>query len=556
MGLNKMREEIANTFIAALEENTIPWHRPWNLMNRPANFISGTEYNGLNRFWLAYIADEMKYDDNRWCTFKQASEKGYHIKKGEHGTPVEFWSWYDTQEKKKLNYPEYVKLAKELHDSGENWQERIKPISSIYLVFNASQMEGVPPIDKDSLAVNDNLLECRDKLLEAMELEFIEGGDRAFYLPSNDSLHMPLYENFKSEYGYMATFLHECGHATGAEHRLNRNIRNSFGTENYAKEELRAEIASAFTAQALGIGQGEKLDNHAAYIQSWIKTLKDNPNELFAAIKDAEKISDYLIEKGEFLKEKEAELVKETDKSKNELIASIGNYAMDEDGYLSFTIEADGYELEGLFRFYDEEEPEHTMELVSIDYGYHHPIIKEHWKAIEKALIDYVNKKYPEQEVTITCEWSESNHFEDGKTYSVYEFDNLMRNANALHIDGEAKAIAHYGSKEEWYNSNVRDEFTQFIGYDKTKFTINFPNGHKVTERQDIGDIGDSTGGVIDYFNGFNTSKYRQIALALNIQYKRDEEKNNKAIMIQKENKPKKKSVKKKNKDREMELSL
>lgn len=318
MGLNKMREEIANTFIAALEKNTIPWHRPWNLMTRPENFISGTEYNGLNRFWLAYITDEKKYDDNRWCTFKQASEKGYHIKKGEHATPVEFWSWYDTQEKKKLNYPEYVKLVKELHDSGENWQERIKPISSIYKVFNAAQMEGVPPIDKEVLAVNDNLLECRDKLLEAMELTFIEGGDRAFYRPSEDSLHMPLYENFKSEYGYMATFLHECGHATGAEHRLNRNIKNRFGTKDYAKEELRAEIASAFTAQALGIGEGEKLDNHAAYIQSWIKTLKDNPNELFAAIKDAEKISDYLIEKGEFLKEREEVLTKDSLNKKNE----------------------------------------------------------------------------------------------------------------------------------------------------------------------------------------------------------------------------------------------
>lgn len=310
MALNKMREEIANTFIAALSENKIPWQRSWNLMNRPENFVSGNEYNGLNRFWLACVAEENGYSDSRWCTFKQATEKGYHIKKGEHGTQVEFWSWYDTQEKKKLNYSEYVKLAGELQDAGENWQDRIKPISSIYRVFNASQMEGVPPAEKEILPVNDNLLESRDKLLAAMELKFVEGGNEAFYRPSDDSLHMPLYEDFKSEYGYIATFLHECGHATGAEHRLNRNIKNSFGTEDYAKEELRAEIASAFTAQALGIGQGEKLDNHAAYIQSWIKTLKDNPNELFAAIKDAEKISDYLIEKGEFMKEKTAEVSK------------------------------------------------------------------------------------------------------------------------------------------------------------------------------------------------------------------------------------------------------
>lgn len=310
MALNKMREEIANAFIAALEENTIPWERSWTVTGLPVNTLSGKEYRGVNRMWLAYAASLSGYKDNRWCTFNQAKEKGYNIRKGEHGTKIEFWSWYDTLTKQKLSYSQFNKLAHELKESGERWEDRIKPISSIYTVFNAEQMEGVPPLEKETLLVNDNLLECRDKLLSAMELEFVEGGNGAFYRPSDDSLHMPLYEDFKSEYGYMATFLHEAGHASGAEHRLNRNIKNTFGTPDYAREELRAEIASAFTVQVLGIGQGERLDNHKAYIQSWIDILKNNPNELFTAIKDAEKISDYLIEKGEFMKEKTAEVSK------------------------------------------------------------------------------------------------------------------------------------------------------------------------------------------------------------------------------------------------------
>lgn len=100
----------------------------------------------------------------------------------------------------------------------------------------------------------------------------------------------------------MATLLHEAAHATGHESRLNRDMEGAFGSPEYAKEELRAEIASAFTAQILRIdySQNDYMENHEAYVQNWISVLENEPNELFAAIKDAEKISDYLIEKGEF----------------------------------------------------------------------------------------------------------------------------------------------------------------------------------------------------------------------------------------------------------------
>ena len=304
MAMNKLREEMAAAFVSALEEEKIPWIKSWSVRGIPVNAINGNEYRGVNRMWLAYLAHENGYKDNRWCTFNQAKEKGYMIKKGAHGAKIEFWSWYDTLTKKKLSYSEFNETVAAIKDTGEKWDDRIKPISSIYVVFNAEQIEGIPEPEELKLPEKGELLDGRNRIIDKMELSFREDGDRAFYRPSDDSLHMPPYKNFKSEYAYMATFLHEAGHATGAEHRLNRNIKNTFGTSDYAREELRAEIASAFTAQILGIGSEAGVDNHKAYIQSWISILKNNPNELFAAIKDAEKISDYLIEKGEFLKDK------------------------------------------------------------------------------------------------------------------------------------------------------------------------------------------------------------------------------------------------------------
>lgn len=142
----------------------------------------------------------------------------------------------------------------------------------------------------------------RDTLILNMNVKYEEQGSRAFYRLSEDKITLPEINRFETEYDYMATLLHEAGHATGHIDRLWRDLDGSFGSESYAKEELRAEIASAFTAQNLGLSyeQNSFMENHEAYVQSWISVLENNPNELFAAIKDAEKISDYLMEKGEF----------------------------------------------------------------------------------------------------------------------------------------------------------------------------------------------------------------------------------------------------------------
>lgn len=304
MKMNKVREQISQAFLESLKENELPWKKGW-ITERPYNAVSNTEYRGVNSFWLSCVAEQKGYSDPRWCTFKQAKDKGWKVKKGEHGTQVEFWSMYDTEMKKKLTIRESNLLKKEL---GEDFYERVKPISSVYTVFNAEQMEGIPKREKTQEPVkSDELLQKRDTLIRNMEFTFQEGGDRAFYQPGDDSVTLPKMAQFRSVYDYISVFLHESGHATGHESRLNRDLSGGFGSQKYAREELRAEIASAFTSQELGLGEmaAEHMDNHKAYIQSWIEVLEKEPQELFAAIRDAEKISDYLMEKGEFFPEKQ-----------------------------------------------------------------------------------------------------------------------------------------------------------------------------------------------------------------------------------------------------------
>ena len=318
MKLNRMREEMINSFIDCLKKDTIPWHRSWSATERPYNAVTNTAYHGANSLWLSYNQFAREFDDPRWCTFKQAQTQGWKIKPGSKGTRVEFWSLYDTEEKRKLTQREAKQLSDEL--TLEDFKNRVKPISNVYTVFNGEQIDGIPKYEEKTYELNtEELLQKRDTLLKNMNVDFSEGGDKAFYNPSRDRITLPEMNRFETEYDYMATLLHEAGHATGHISRLNRDMTGVFGSPEYAREELRAEIASAFAAQVVGIDyqQNQYMENHEAYVQDWISVLENSPNELFAAIKDAEKISDYLIEKGEFGLEKETEMSRDASFIKN-----------------------------------------------------------------------------------------------------------------------------------------------------------------------------------------------------------------------------------------------
>lgn len=311
MKLNRMREEMINSFIDCLKKDTIPWHRGWS-SERPFNAVTNTEYHGANALWLTYNQQAQLYKDPRWCTFKQAQSKGWKIKQGSKGTKIEFWSLYDTEEKRKLTRTEAKQLTDEL--TAEEFTNRVKPVSNTYTVFNGEQIEGIPlyEIRKNVLHL-DEFLSGRNKLIENMKVGFKEGGNEAFYSMAEDMIVLPKINQFDNEFEYITTFFHEAGHATGHVSRFNREMPSARGTDIYAREELRAEIASAFAAQTFGIDytQNKYMENHEAYIQDYINVLENKPNELFAAIKDAEKISDYLIEKGEFELENVNEMSKD-----------------------------------------------------------------------------------------------------------------------------------------------------------------------------------------------------------------------------------------------------
>ena len=167
-------------------------------------------------------------------------------------------------------------------------------------MFNCSLMDGVPAKEKPQIDVNDRndraeaILDYWDK----NEAKIVYGGSQAFYRTDTDEVHLPERADFKSMQEFYSTALHEIGHSTGHESRLNRDLSGRFGSEGYAMEELRAEIASIFMEQDLEIEPSEgRLQNNVAYIQSWKEEIKENPNALFTAITDADKIAKYVSER-------------------------------------------------------------------------------------------------------------------------------------------------------------------------------------------------------------------------------------------------------------------
>lgn len=283
-------EEFANKIIERLQEGTAPWQIPWTPGKTPLvphNPASGTVYRGMNRVHLALSG----YDDPRWMTLKQANDNGYSILPGSKATPVVYYQF--TDEKNKLDND-----GKPVLDAdGKPEKERVeldKPIVRFAHVFNAEQVDGIPPLQLTDKAYEWEPIEKAENILAASGAEIKhDQSNRAFYRRMEDAIHLPPKENFDAPDKYYATALHELGHWTGDENRLNREF-GPFGSEKYAREELRAEIASWMLGQEIGIGHDP--GQHAAYVQSWIQVLKEDPYEIVRACRDAEKIKDYVFD--------------------------------------------------------------------------------------------------------------------------------------------------------------------------------------------------------------------------------------------------------------------
>ena len=286
--MTKQQQQLAEEFVTLLETEQLEWKKGWSgISARPYNPVTGTVYHGVNRFRLLLTAQALGYQDPRWCTFHQIQKNNWKLKRGKgQASKVEIWMPYDRELKKWITWEEF----REQGGITEHYCLRTKS----YPVFNGDMIEGIPQLEVTLQEVDP--VELVDTISDSMQVPIVyHETDRAFYRPSEDRIYLPNREQFFSTYDYASTALHELAHATGAAHRLNRKLTGSTSQESYAQEELVAEITSCFLSSELPVKQTEEhIRNHQAYVQSWIRQIREKPESLIRAIQSAEQASNYL----------------------------------------------------------------------------------------------------------------------------------------------------------------------------------------------------------------------------------------------------------------------
>lgn len=307
-------EMIAELLIKQIEDGTAPWQKPWDPAKTggPHNGLTGSQYKGGNALYLRALQTASGYDDPRWMTYKQAQSIGAQVRKGEKSATIVH---YKFEEERKVQQPD---------GSYELVKEKLNPPRAFPAkVFNATQIDGLEPYIAPEITWNPN--DRAEALLAASGATIAhDAGDNAYYSPVHDDIHLPERAAFPDESRYYATALHELGHWTGHSSRLDRDLSGRFGSESYAKEELRAEIASMLIAGETGVPNHPH--NNAAYVKSWVKVLKDDPHEISRAARDAELITRYVMDFEKTL-EKEKTLESEQMRTEEQL-DSLASYTM------------------------------------------------------------------------------------------------------------------------------------------------------------------------------------------------------------------------------------
>ena len=294
---------IADKLIASIEAGTPAWRCGWNQLGgalvRPVSGSTGKPYSGINVVMLWLSATEQGFHSDTWHTYKGAASKGGQVRKGSKGTKVLRWVVSEKREKGKPVI-------------GPDGEPETYGFMKMYTVFNACQIdweEGSeyapappPPLENhDGSQAGDNFEEAKVILdAGATEVEIRHGGDRAFYRPADDHIQLPLFEQFHDEAEYFSTAFHEAVHSTGHRTRLNRFKKEHTRSlkEDYAFEELIAELGAAFLCCDAGISQSdEPRPDHAAYMAGWLKVLKDDPKAIVKAASRADKAAKLVLAK-------------------------------------------------------------------------------------------------------------------------------------------------------------------------------------------------------------------------------------------------------------------
>ena len=277
---------VTNAIIADLENGVRPWTKPWSVehlagkISRPLR-STGEPYSGINVILLWAEAVARGYTAPIWITFRQALALGGHVRKGEHGSTVVYANRITRTES---------------GDDGQDFERQI-PFLKAYTVFNVDQVEGLPArfhaVPEPTLDTAQRI-DHADAFFTATGADIRHGGSQAYYALQPDHVQMPPFECFEDPEAYYATLAHECTHWTRHPTRLDRDFgRSRWGDEGYAREELVAELGAAFLCATLRISP-EVRDDHAGYLQSWLKALKNDKRAIFTAATHAQAAADYL----------------------------------------------------------------------------------------------------------------------------------------------------------------------------------------------------------------------------------------------------------------------
>ena len=279
-------QEITDKIIRQIEAGTIPWVQPWACnasLSIPRNAGTQRAYSGINIILLWEALFSRHYSVNHWLTFKQALAIGGNVRKGERGTTVVYADSF-VPKKTGQNVPD---------TAGEDNPRRV-PFLKRFAVFNVAQCEGLPfEYNAAPKQVSQSLpIEAAEALIQASDARFERGGEHAYYHTGDDCIRVPDQTSFFEPINFYRTALHELTHWTGAKHRLNRDFTGRFGSEAYAREELVAEMGSAFLCASLGIVPTVR---HADYIGNWLQILKNDSRAIVSAASHASKATDFLL---------------------------------------------------------------------------------------------------------------------------------------------------------------------------------------------------------------------------------------------------------------------
>ncbi len=287
-----VRQELTDELIRLVEAGVAPWQKPWDaleaatVLQLPQNPVTGKPYRGGNSIQLLIAATKMgQSDDPRWCTYKQAQAAGWQIKKGAKAQTIQYWKWEDEEKRGNpiTGKSDTVKVKREV------------PSAFYASVFHASQIDGIPLYAPPAQFKEKwETVELAEKIIAQSGARIVHDQlDKAYYAPGADDIHLPPKAAFASSLDYYEVLLHEIGHWSGHESRLNRDLSGGFGSASYAREELRAQLASLFISAELGVPFNPQ--RHAAYQASWIAILKEDKNEIYQAASQAHQIAEFVM---------------------------------------------------------------------------------------------------------------------------------------------------------------------------------------------------------------------------------------------------------------------